>query len=221
MFSAGHSPSAEDKDQKALSSVLRKLDQLRKLALHSEFTIPLEVLSRVSSPFFPNLEAVELHGKLNLPKDMGDTKLCLPNLRHLSMEERKVPLEFFNKLAADLSFLENLELDSDAYDGLHLVFPPGGFQSLKKLSVNLGKLKNVQIGRLALTRLEDLQISYYPDKPEVKVEIHGKDKVVNKIKRGNKELSKKIKHIPDSSGQSSEQGQRSSLCYTPISENLM
>jgi aminopeptidase-like protein len=112
-------------------------------------------------------------------------------------------------------------LDSDAYDGLHLVFPPGGFQSLKKLSVNLGKLKNVQIGRLALTRLEDLQISYYPDKPEVKVEIHGKDKVVNKIKRGNKELSKKIKHIPDSSGQSSEQGQRSSLCYTPISENLM
>jgi hypothetical protein len=92
MFSAGHFPSAEDKDQKALSSVLRKLDQLRKLALHSEFTIPLEVLSRVSSPFFPNLEAVELHGKLNLPKDMGDTKLCLPNLRHLSMEERKVPL---------------------------------------------------------------------------------------------------------------------------------
>jgi hypothetical protein len=59
---------------------------------------------------------------------------------------------------------------------------------------------------LALTRLEDLQISYYPDKLDVEVEIHGKDNMVNKIKRGNEELSEKIKHFPDSSGQSSDQG---------------
>ena len=174
---------------KALSRALRKLKYLVTLTIHGD-GVPSIVFASSS---LGRLEILELDGKLDMSAVPEDIKSCLPNLLLLSLEKTMVSQDFINKLA-ELPFLANLTLDVYSYKDEELIFSPNGFHSLRRLTIDLVHLKRVEIGELALPKLEDLDIMIYSQ--ELEIEIVGKPEIVEKLRGKDEKVYKKIKRTP-------------------------
>ncbi|XP_062189611.1 putative disease resistance RPP13-like protein 2 [Phragmites australis] len=174
---------------KVLAAALKKLKHLVTLTIHGD-GIPSSVFTSSS---LRRLEVLELDGKLDMPSEPNDIKSCLPNLLLLSLEKTMVSQDFINKLA-ELPFLASLTLDVGSYKDGQLVFSPGGFHSLKRLTIDLIELKKVKIHESSLPRLVDLDILSYSN--DLEIEIVGKSNIVDKLRGEDENLYKKIKRTP-------------------------
>ncbi|KAL6595504.1 hypothetical protein ACP70R_047844 [Stipagrostis hirtigluma subsp. patula] len=173
---------------KVLAAALKKLKHLVTLTIHGD-VVPLSVFTSSS---LRRLEVMELDGYLDMPSEPKDIKSCLPNLLLLSLEKTMVSQDFINKLA-ELPFLASLTLDDGSYKDEQLVFSPGGFHSLRRLTVILPELKKFEIHDLALPRLVDLDIFNSDD---LEIEIMGKSDIVEKLRDEDENLYNKIKRTP-------------------------
>uniref|UniRef100_A0A0A8XTX8 Disease resistance R13L4/SHOC-2-like LRR domain-containing protein n=1 Tax=Arundo donax TaxID=35708 RepID=A0A0A8XTX8_ARUDO len=174
---------------KPLAAALKNLKHLVTLTIHGD-DIPSCVFTSAS---LRRLEIMELDGKLDMSSESKDIKSCLPNLLLLSLEKTMVSQDFINKLA-ELPFLAGLTLDVGSYKDEHLAFSPGGFHSLRRLTIDLLELKKLEIHEAALPGLLDFDILDYSD--DLEIEIVGESDIVDKLCGEDQNLYKKIKRTP-------------------------
>ncbi|XP_044970671.1 disease resistance protein PIK6-NP-like [Hordeum vulgare subsp. vulgare] len=138
-------------DVGALSDALNKLENLRTLIIKGK-NIPSSVFTSYTHR---RLKFIVLEGKLDLPSELNGG-FFLPNLITLSLVRTSISQEFIDKLA-ELPFLASLALYPNSYRGDCIAISPGGFRCLKKLMVDVEKLKRFE-AKNALPKLEELDI---------------------------------------------------------------
>lgn len=174
-----------------LSAALKKLMYLKLLNLNGK-DIPSVVFTDSD---LPRLEIMEIKGKLDVPYQLRDFRLSVPNLTQLSLEKTGISQGFINELAR-LPFLNNLALYPGSYNGDKLIFSPCGFHKLKTLMIDLEDLKTVEIQESALPEIVDLHIFVFSDDFEIVI-IGSRPDIVNKIKDKDPNVFKKVKQIQE------------------------
>ncbi|KAG8099913.1 hypothetical protein GUJ93_ZPchr0013g34885 [Zizania palustris] len=134
-----------DSNVKALSSALKKLENLRTMILHGKI--------EVSSPFH-SLKCMVLDGEVQ--NHLFNTK-GMPNLIMLTLMITKVNQVFIDKLA-ELPSLAILTLCAGSYTEKELVFTSATFRCLSKLKVDVEELENVEINLKMLPKLQKCEI---------------------------------------------------------------
>ncbi|OIV89106.1 hypothetical protein TanjilG_27608 [Lupinus angustifolius] len=145
----------------SLCSSINEMQHLEKLYIDA---IPFdEVIDLCSISPLPLLQKLRLRGKLiRMPKWIPR----LENLVRLSLISSKLIRDPLESLA-DMQNLLYLSLDS-AYEGESLVFPDGGFKTLKKLSLrHMDGLDSIKVGEGALPSLKELMLDYIPQLNDV------------------------------------------------------
>uniref|UniRef100_A0A0D3GRB8 AAA+ ATPase domain-containing protein n=1 Tax=Oryza barthii TaxID=65489 RepID=A0A0D3GRB8_9ORYZ len=162
----------------ALLSALRKLESLKTLNLQGN-NITSSVFTTL---FLRRLKFMVLDGELDFSSDQLNNGLALPNLTMLTLRETKVTQEFINKLAK-LPSLVTLALCLGSYKDQELVFFSNKFRCLKKLKVDVEKLKKVEIKLSMLPKLKKLEIrthdSHHYQEHEVTHQEHEQKTVIS------------------------------------------
>ncbi|XP_040255777.1 putative disease resistance RPP13-like protein 2 [Aegilops tauschii subsp. strangulata] len=135
----------------ALSKALDKLENLRTLIIKGE-NIPSSLFTSYTHR---RLKFIVLDGKLDLPSNLNGG-FFLPNLITLSLASTSISQEFIDRLA-QLPFLATFSLYSNSYKDDNIAFSPDGFRCLKKLMIDVEKIKRFEANN-ALPKLEELDI---------------------------------------------------------------